>query len=133
MPLDNVPGFAFSEAIEQRLAQETDPQFGGPILGHVIVGFGPEKIIVAQRGGPLDVEAFNISPAARTLVFADCRGYGLSAGLESLGTPDEWFCDLQRLADWLSWDSARFVSGLPLLLPMRQGVAHFGSAPLDSR
>jgi hypothetical protein len=132
MHLDSRLGFAFSEAMEQHTVQPVGSQLDGPILGHVIVGFGPEKIIVAQRGGPIDAAAFNMDPAEQTLVFADCRGYGLSATLTSLGLPDEWFCDLQRLADWLGWESVRFVSGLPTFLQRRETGSR-GSAPSDDR
>jgi hypothetical protein len=129
--VDSRLGFAFSEAVEQCAAQPAGPRLDGPILGHVVVGFGPERIIVAQRGGPIDMAAFNIDPAERTVVFADCRGFGLSAALTSLGTPDEWFCDLQRLADWLGWESVRFVSALPLLLQHRRTTIG-GPAPLEN-
>src|SRR5689334_6159547 len=54
-------------------------------LGHVVVGNGPEPVLVLHEwlGDHANYDAVlpNLSPAAARYVFADLRGYGLSRDL----------------------------------------------------
>jgi hypothetical protein len=70
---------------------------------------------VQPTGANVQLSDADIHPKARTLVFADCRGYGRSSQLLSTGTGDEWLRDAQRLANWLEWQSFRIVTGSELL------------------
>jgi hypothetical protein len=129
--LKHLRGAVVVEAVDQKVACATGHKFDGPILAHVIVGHGPEQIIIARSdGAPLLLTDADIHPTDRTLVFADCRGYGRSAKLISTGADDEWLRDAQRLASWLEWQSFRIVTDSEMLmrLPLQASpVAHSAS------
>jgi hypothetical protein len=114
--LQHLRGAVVVDAIDQEVAGASGCRLDGPILAHVIVGYGPDRIIIVQpTGANVQLSNADMHPKARTLVFADCRGYGRSSQLLSTGAADEWLRDAQRLANWLEWQSFRIVTGFELL------------------
>lgn len=77
----------------------------GQNLGHVVVGSGPEPVLVLHEwlGDHTNYDAVlpNLSPAAARYVFADLRGYGLSRDLAGGYTMAEAAADAVALMDSL--------------------------------
>ncbi|HWK43670.1 MAG TPA: alpha/beta hydrolase [Stellaceae bacterium] len=73
------------------------------LLGHVIVGHGPEPVIVlhewlGDHRNYTGIVAY-LDKAKYTYIFADLRGYGLSRGMTGAYTVDEVASDVLRVAD----------------------------------
>ncbi|MHA1560285.1 MAG: alpha/beta fold hydrolase [Alphaproteobacteria bacterium] len=80
----------------------------GPILGHTIVGDGPDNVLVLHdwMGNARNYDAIipHLDTDAFTYVFADVRGYGKSIDLAGDYTVGEVAGDAFRLVDELGWD-----------------------------
>jgi len=90
------------------------PSIEGPLLGHEILGDGPEKVIVlhdwlgnAETWNPvkpyLDTETF-------TFVFTEVRGYGRSQGLSGAYTAAEIANDVRRLVGYLGYGAFHLIA-----------------------
>lgn len=77
----------------------------GQTLGHVVVGSGPEPVLVLHEwlGDHTNYDGAQpfLSPAAARYVFADLRGYGLSRDLAGTYTMAEAAADAVALMDSL--------------------------------
>lgn len=85
----------------------------GPILGHTVLGSGPEHVLVLHdwigNAGNYDAVAPLLDGSTFTYVFADLRGYGRSRALTGAYTAQEAADDAFRLADSLGWDRFHVV------------------------
>ena len=85
----------------------------GPLLGHEILGDGPEKVMVLHdwlgNANTWDPIKPYLDETAFTYVFIDVRGYGRSMDLSGEYTVDEISGDVLRLADHLGFDRFHYI------------------------
>ncbi len=85
----------------------------GPSLGHVLVGTGPEPVLVLHDwlGDRTNYDPIlpYLDGAAFTYAFVDLRGYGLSRAIAGAYTLAEIAADTLALADTLGWGRFHIV------------------------
>jgi pimeloyl-ACP methyl ester carboxylesterase len=95
------------------VAEESDAQSQRPILGHTVIGQGPEKVIALHNFWEDQREYWPLIPYlnknSNTYAFADVRGYYNSRNIFGMYTAEEAAGDVIALADYLGWDRFHLV------------------------
>jgi pimeloyl-ACP methyl ester carboxylesterase len=95
------------------VAEEEGVKPQRPILGHTVIGQGPEKVIALHNFWEDQREYRPLIPyldkRANTYAFADVRGYHNSRNIPGEYTAKEAAGDVIALADYLGWDRFHLV------------------------